>query len=260
MADLIRRREGAVGWIIISNVSKLNALTYDIWRKMPDAVSELERDSAVRVIALRGDGNSAFSSGADVAEFETTRGSAGAVSSYNWVVDQATDALGHCAKPTLARIHGPCIGGGLALALHCDIRICSDDAVFSLPGAKLGLGISYANTTRLARIVGTGFCAEIQFTGRRYNAQEALHMRLVNKIVALADLDRVVGEYCADIAGSAPLSLAVMKRSLVEWQKDPDKRDLRAVAAMADACYASDDYREGRAAFMQKRKPEFRGR
>jgi enoyl-CoA hydratase/carnithine racemase len=260
MADVLRRREGAVGWIIISNYGKLNALTYDIWRKMPDAVSELERDSAVRVIALRGDGNSAFSSGADVAEFDTTRESAGAVSSYNWVVDQATEAIARCAKPTLARIQGPCIGGGVALAMHCDARICSEDAVFSLPGAKLGLGISYANTNRLAQIVGLGYCAEIQFTGRTYNAQEALHMRLVNKVVPLADLDRIFGEYCNDIAGNAPLSLAVMKRSLIEGQKDPDKRDLRQVNAMVEDCYASQDYREGRAAFMQKRKPDFKGR
>src|SRR5262252_1536845 len=171
MADLIRRRDGAVGWIIISNYGKANALSYHIWRKIPDAVGEMERDSAVRVIAVRGDGNAAFSSGADVAEFETTRESSGAVSSYNWVVDEAIEALARCAKPTLARIQGPCIGGGVAIALHCDLRICSEDAVFSLPGAKLGLGISYANTSRLAQIVGLGFCAEIQFTGRTYSAQ-----------------------------------------------------------------------------------------
>ena len=260
MADLIRRREGAVGWLIISNYGKANALTYDIWRKMPDAVGEFERDSAVRVIALRGDGNTAFSSGADVAEFDTTRESAGAVSSYNWVVDEAVETLARCAKPTLARIQGPCIGGGLAIALNCDMRISSDDAVFSLPGARLGLGISYANTHRLAQIVGLGYCAEIQFTGRSYNAQDALHMRLVNKVVPLAELDRVFGEYCNDIAGNAPLSIAAMKRSLIESQKDPDKRDLRALTAMVEDCYASNDYREGRAAFMQKRKPDFKGR
>ena len=259
MAELIIRREGKVGWLIFSNLTKRNALTYDIWRRLPEAVAQLERDSAVRVIALRGDGGD-FSSGADVQEFEHARDSLGAVSSYNRVVDEGAESLLGASKPTLARIRGTCFGGGVAIALHCDLRICADDAVFAMPAARLGLGISYANVIRLAHVVGPGYAAEILFSGRRVNAGDAARMALVNQAVPSADLDAVFAQWCADIAGNAPLSIAAMKRALVEGYKEPDKRDLHDVHALVDACYSSDDYREGRTAFMQKRKPEFRGR
>jgi len=259
MAELITRREGRVGWIVFSNLTKRNAFTYEIWRSLPDAVNALALDTGVRVIALRGDGAD-FSAGADVAEFEHARDSIGAISSYNQVVDDANLALLSASKPTLALIRGRCYGGALALTLHCDMRICSDNAEFSLQAVRLGLGTSYASTMRIAHVVGPAHAAEILFSGRAFSAAEAFHMHLVNRVAPEAELDRVFAEWCATFADGAPLTIAAMKRALVEVYKDADKRDLRSVAALIEACYASDDYREGRAAFKQKRKPEFKGR
>lgn len=259
MAELITRREGRVGWIVFSNLTKRNALTYEIWRNIPDAVRALALDTGVRVIALRGDGPD-FSAGADVAEFEHARDSAGATSSYSAVVDEANEALLSASKPTIAMIRGVCYGGGLAMALHCDMRVCADSAEFSLQAAKLGFGISYASTMRFAHIVGPAHSAEIMFSGKILGADEAYHMHLVNRVAPAAELDQVFGEWCDMFAGSAPLTIAAIKRSLVEGYRDPDRRDLRSVAALIEACYSSDDYREGRLAFKQGRKPDFKGR
>jgi enoyl-CoA hydratase/carnithine racemase len=260
MAELIVKREGATGWIIFSSLSKLNALTYEMWRGIPEAVAEHERDPAVRMVALRGTGDKAFTSGADVTEFAHARDSIGATASYNRAVEDVNVALTNCPKPTLAFIQGICFGGGLGIAARCDIRVCSDDSTFSLPAARLGLGYSYASIMRLAHVVGPAYCAEIMFTGRRYSAEEALQMRLVNRVVPQLEFERVVAEYATMIAENAPLTIAAGKRCLIEGYKDPAQRDMRMVQGMIDTCYTSEDYREGREAFMQKRKPVFRGR
>jgi enoyl-CoA hydratase len=259
MAGITTRRDGAIGWIVISNITKRNALTYDIWRSLPEAISQLDRDSSVRVIAVRGEGLN-FSGGADVAEFEHSRDSIGAFAGYNRVVDDANLALLSASKPTVARIQGVCFGGGLALALHCDMRLCSDDAEFALQAARLGFGISFSSTMRMSYVIGLTHAADIMFSGRVFKADEAVHMRLVNRSVPAADLDRAFTEWCNPIAESAPLTIAAMKRAWLEGYKDADKRDMRTLRSMIEACYASDDYREGRTAFLAKRKPEFRGR
>jgi len=260
MAELIVKREGATGWIIFSSLSKLNAITYDMYRRVPEAMAEHGRDPSVRMIALRGVGDKAFTSGADVTEFAHARDSIGATASYNQAVEDCNVALTSCAKPTVAFVRGVCYGGGLGIAARCDVRLCSDDSVFALPAARLGLGYSYSSIMRLAHVVGPAYCAEIMFTGRRYSAEEAYQMRLVNRVVPQADFERVVAEYCATIAENAPLTIAAGKRCLIEGYKDPAQRDMRTVQATIDACYTSEDYREGRDAFIEKRKPVFRGR
>src|SRR6266567_361848 len=229
MADLIIRREGATGFIVFSNPSKRNALTYDMWKRVPEAVAQLERDGDVRIIVVRGDGDTAFAAGADISEFDRMRDSGGATASYNEAVDDANASLFICSKPTLASIRGPCIGGGLEIAAHCDVRFCADDAIFSLPAARLGMGYAYASIVRIEQLIGPAYCAEMVFCGLRYSAQEALHMRLVNRV-------------------------------LVESYKDRTERDMRTVRTMIDNCFSSDDYREGRRAYQEKRKPVFRGR
>jgi enoyl-CoA hydratase/carnithine racemase len=260
MPELIAKREGSTGWIIFSSLLKLNALTYEMWRRMPEAIADLERDPAVRMIALRGEGDKAFTSGADVTEFAHARDSIGATASYNQAVEDFNAALSNCAKPTFAFVRGICFGGGLGIAARCDIRLCSDDSVFSLPAARLGIGYSSGSILRLAHLVGPAYCAEIMFTARRYSAEEALQMRLVNRVAPRLEFERVVEEYCTMIAENAPLTIAAGKRCLIEGYKDPAQRDMRAVQALIDSCYSSDDYREGRDAFIQKRKPLFRGR
>ncbi len=140
------------------------------------------------------------------------------------------------------------------------MRFCADDAIFSLPAARLGMGYAYASIVRIERIIGPAYCAEMVFCGRRYSAREALHMRLVNRVVPVAELDRVVAEYCTTVTDNAPLTVAAMKRALVESYKDRTERDMRTVRTMIDNCFSSDDYREGRRAYQEKRKPVFRGR
>lgn len=260
MAELITRREGATGWIVFSNVARHNALTYQMWRSLPEALGELDRDGSVRVIALRGAGDGDFSSGADSSEFEYTRGAVASAANYGEVVEQANAALLNVSKPTLARIRGRCYGGGVVLAVHCDLRVCGDDAEFCLPAARLGLSYSFSGINRLAQIVGPTHCAELMYTARRFSAGEALQMRFVNRVAPARDLDAVVAEYCQTIADNAPLTLAAGKRCLIESAKEPAARDMPAVQALLDACYLSEDYREGRAALMEQRKPEYRGR
>lgn len=260
MAELITRRDGAVGFIEFSNALHHNALTYEMWRRMPEAVAQIERDGATRVIVVRGEGDGAFAAGADISEFDSTRDSVGATASYNQAVDDANAALLNCAKPTVASIRGPCIGGGLEIAAHCDVRFCAEDAVFALPAARLGMCYSYASSMRIVGLIGPAATAEMAFSGRRYSAREAQAMRLVNQVVAAGDLARAVAEYCTWVSESAPLTVAAMKRALIEGLRDPGVRDLRTVRAMIDACFGSDDYREGRAAYNEKRKPAFKGR
>jgi enoyl-CoA hydratase/carnithine racemase len=258
-AKLIARKEGAVGWIVFNNPDRRNATSYEMWQALPVVLDAHARDPEVRVIVLRGAGEKAFSAGADISQFKEKR-SGDAAREYNAAADSANQALRQCAKPTIAMIRGYCIGGGVALAVGCDIRIAADDARFGVPAAKLGLGYRFDGIQRLASIVGPAHTAEIFFTARQFTAQEALRMGLVNRVVPAAELESFVGDYGRGIALNAPLTIAAVKRALIELQKDLGERDLALCQRMVDACFASEDYREGQAAFLEKRKPQFEGR
>jgi enoyl-CoA hydratase/carnithine racemase len=256
---LIARKEGAIGWVIFNNPGRHNATSYEMWQALPVVLDEFVADPEVRVIVLRGAGEKAFSAGADISQFKEKRSGA-AAKEYNAAADAANQALRECAKPTIAMIRGYCIGGGVAVATGCDIRIAADDARYGVPAAKLGLGYRFDGIKRLASIVGPAFTAEIFYTARQFTAREALEMGLVNRVVAAPELEIFVQDYARVIASNAPLTIAAVKRSLNELQKDAAERDLALCQRMVDACFASEDYREGQAAFMEKRKPQFKGR
>jgi enoyl-CoA hydratase/carnithine racemase len=256
---LIARKDGAIGWVIFNNPERHNATSYEMWQALPVVLDEFVADPEVHVIVLRGAGEKAFSAGADISQFKEKR-SGTAAKEYNAAADAANQALRECSKPTVAMIRGYCIGGGVAIAVGCDIRIAADDARFGVPAAKLGLGYRFDGIRRLASIVGPAFTAEIFFTARQFTAPDALQMGLVNRVVAAAELENFVQDYARLIAGNAPLTIAAVKRSLNELQKDAAERDLALCQRMVDACFASEDYREGQAAFMEKRKPQFKGR
>ncbi|HSC96442.1 MAG TPA: enoyl-CoA hydratase [Burkholderiales bacterium] len=256
---LIARKDGAIGWVIFNNPERHNATSYEMWQALPVVLDEFVADPEVRVIVLRGAGEKAFSAGADISQFKEKRSGA-AAKEYNAAADAANQALRQCAKPTIAMIRGYCIGGGVAIATGCDIRVAAADARFGVPAAKLGLGYRFDGIKRLASIVGPAFTAEIFFTARQFTAQEALQMGLVNRVVAAPELESFVQDYARVIASNAPLTIAAVKRSLNELQKDAAERDLALCQRMVDACFASEDYREGQAAFMEKRKPQFKGR
>jgi enoyl-CoA hydratase len=256
---LIARKEGAIGWIIFNNPARHNATSYEMWLSLPTVLDAYCNDPEVRLIILKGEGEKAFSAGADISQFKEKRTGTEAVTEYNAAADNAGKAMRECTKPLLAMIRGYCIGGGAGIAVNCDIRIAADDARFAVPAAKLGLGYRFEGIKRLCDIVGPSFAAEIFYTGRQFSAQEALQMGLVNRVVPAAELESHTLEYANAIAVNAPLTIASVKRALIENGKDPAQRDLDLCQRMVKACYESQDYKEGQAAFMEKRKPQFKG-
>jgi enoyl-CoA hydratase/carnithine racemase len=260
MAELVVRRAGGVGTVIFSNVAKHNAVTFDMWRAFPEVMAELGADDAVRVIVVTGDGERAFISGADISQFEQARATEDAQAQYNRAVEDAYDAPVSCPKPVVAKIRGICMGGGLGLAAACDVRIASADATFRMPAARLGLGYNFGGIRRFMNVIGAANTADIFFSARKFDARDALRMGFVSRVLPVADLDREVDEWTALVAENAPLTIAAAKRAIREASKDAADRDTAALSRMIEACFASDDYREGRRAFMEKRKPAFKGR
>jgi enoyl-CoA hydratase/carnithine racemase len=260
MAELVTRREGAIGWIIFSNAAKLNAVTYEMWRAVPGVLAAFEHDEAVRVIVMTGDGGKAFISGADISQFEKARASEDAQGEYNLAVETAYLAPARCAKPVIAKIRGICMGGGMGLAAACDLRFAADDAIFRMPAARLGLGYNFVGLKRFYDLMGAANTADVFFSARKFDAADALRMGFVNRVLPAAEFDREVAAYAALVAENAPLTIAAAKRTIAEILKDPQSRDLAGVRAVVAACFASEDYKEGRAAFMEKRNPLFKGR
>jgi enoyl-CoA hydratase len=256
---MIAKKDGAIGFMLFNNPARHNAVSVEMWQAVPEILDAYEKDDAVRVIIIAGVGGKAFISGADISEFGEKRSSREATLAYNTLVEKASDRLLSCRKPTIAMIQGYCIGGGVAISLCCDLRIASDNSRFGVPAAKLGLGYAYPGIKRLADVVGPAFAKEIFFTARQFDAQEAAQMGLVNRVRPAAELETYVKDYAAIIAGNAPLTVETVKLCVGEYARDPEKRDLAACQAAVDRCFASADYIEGRTAFMEKRKPVFRG-
>ncbi|MGX1350457.1 enoyl-CoA hydratase [Bradyrhizobium elkanii] len=257
---MIAQKEGAIGWITFNNPDRHNAVSLSMWQGLYDAVTAFAADSGVRTIVLRGAGEEAFVSGADISEFEENRSTEDAVHAYDEVAHRATDGLANVNKPTIAMIRGYCLGGGLAVALSCDLRIAGVGASFAVPAAKLGLGYAFEGVRRLVDVVGPSFAREIFYTARQFSADEAAAMGLVNRLVPAEQLELYVRDYAATIANNAPLTVASIKTLISQMLKDESGRDHQLCRDVVARCFASQDYREGRRAFMEKRKPKFTGR
>jgi len=257
---MIAEKDGGIGRIIFNNPARHNAVSLDMWQAVGQIMEDYENDPAVRVIVLSGAGGKAFVSGADISEFKERRASAEAAEEYARISESARLALQNTLKPTIAMIRGYCIGGGMATALACDLRIAAEGSKFGIPAAKLGLGYAYDGIKKLIDIVGPAYAREIFFTARQFSTDEALQMGLVNRVVPDGELETYVENYCKTIAGNAPLTIRAAKQIVREALKDGDKRDMELCKRVVAECFASEDYTEGRTAFMEKRRPVFKGR
>ncbi len=258
--QLIVEKKDGVGRITFDNQERRNALTYEMWSGLPVVLADFAADDAVRVIVLAGAGGKAFSAGADISQFEKNRSSDDAIAVYNEAVSAATIALIGTKKPMIAQIDGYCIGGGLGVAMCCDLRIADTGSRFAIPAAKLGLGYRLEGLKHLIDVVGPSAAMEILFTGRQFDAREALAMGLINRALAPGQVAAFVDDYAQTIAANAPLTVLAAKTVVREAMKNPGDRDLDLCQKVVDDCFQSDDYQEGRKAFMEKRTPEFKGR
>jgi enoyl-CoA hydratase len=257
---MIAQKDGAIGWMIFNNPERRNALSLDMWQAMPVILEEFERDPAIRVVVLKGAGDKAFVSGADISQFEKQRSSAESIAQYDKIAEAANAKLAECRKPVIAMIHGFCIGGGVGVALLCDLRIAAETARFGVPAARLGLGYRWAGVKKLVDLVGPSFAKEIFFTARHFSAAEALGMGLINRAVPEVELEGYVRSYCAMIAENAPLTMEAVKGVVGELAKPGPQIDRAHCEALVTRCFESHDYIEGRRAFMEKRKPAFAGK
>ncbi|MDE2668157.1 MAG: enoyl-CoA hydratase [Chloroflexota bacterium] len=256
---MIARKEGGVGWMIFNNPARRNALGREMQEAIPVILHDFRDDPAIRVVVMTGSGDKAFVSGADISEFEKRRSDPESIAEFDRVGAAANRAYGELGKPLIAMIRGFCMGGGLLTALQADIRVAAEDAQFGIPAARLGLGYGFGGTQKLVQTVGATAAREILFTGGRFPAEDALRWGLVNRVVPVEALEPTVTRIADAIAENAPLTVDLLRASIVEATKDPDERDLAAIEQMVEACFASEDYIEGRRAFMEKRRPTFRG-
>jgi enoyl-CoA hydratase len=250
----------AVALVTFNNPEKRNAMSREIREALPRVLEALQADDGVRVVVITGAGDKSFVSGADISEFAEQRTSPEARAEYDRLAAALNRAWAGLDKPLIAMIRGFCIGGGLFTALQADIRVASDDSQFGVPAARLGLGPGFAGVTGLTNLVGPAWAAEILFSARRCSAAEALQMGLVNRVVPAADLREQTMGLARAIAANAPLTVAACKAAIRAAGQSADQRDMGRVETMIEACYQSEDYREGQRAFAEKRPPAFSGR
>src|SRR5262245_64650846 len=257
---MLARKEGRVGSLIFNNPERHNAVSLEMWQAATGILEDFARDEDVRVLVVTGAGGKAFVSGADISKFEDERATREAVERYNAVGQGFYSALSAFPKPTIAAIQGYCIGGGLNLAIGCDLRFCTEGSRFALPAAKLGLGYGYGGLQRFIDTVGPAHTKGFFFSAPPFDAAEALAMGVVNRVLPETELAPFVAEYAGTVAGNAPLTIAAVKQAAIEALKPESQRDLKRVADLVARCFASQDYIEGRNAFMEKRKPRFTGK
>ncbi len=257
---ILSSKKGPVGHLVFNNPEKRNAFSLDMSLAAADVMEDFAADAAIRVIVLSGAGDKSFVSGGDISKFEQARATKEDVANYNKTGDRFRTLLKGSAKPTIAMVRGYCLGGGMAIAMNCDLRICTEDASFGIPAAKLGIGYAADRLGQLVELVGPSAAKDLLFTGRRCTAQEALRMGIVNYVLPAGELEAFVDNYARTIAANAPLSILASKRVIDEYVKDADKRDNALTEKVVADCFASADYVEGRRAFMEKRKPAFTGR
>jgi enoyl-CoA hydratase/carnithine racemase len=246
---------------VFNQPEKRNAVSQEMWELMPEYVNDLAKDEAIRVVILRGGGDQSFVSGADISQFKDKRKNMADEEEYRRISARGQDSLTTLQKPLMAMIHGFCVGGGVGVALTCDIRIASDDARFGIPAARLGLGYHYRGMDKLMALVGPAYTKEIFFSARTdFSAQDALRMGLINQVIPKAELEKFTRDYALKIAQNAPLTLRSAKETVNQLLRPAADRDLALLDKLIADCFNSQDYQEGVKAFGEKRRPKFQGR
>lgn len=258
---LLLQKDGPIGWITFNQPEKRNAVSQEMWQRMPEYVADLAGDEAIRVVVLRGAGETAFVAGADISQFKDRRRNAADEEEYRRISGAGSESLARLGKPLVAMIHGFCIGGGVSIAITCDLRIAADDARFGIPAARLGLGYHYKGMEKLMSLIGPAYTKELFFTARTdFSAQDALRMGLVNQVVPKAELERFTRDYALTMSRNAPLTLRSAKASVEQLLRPDERRDYAMLDRLIKDCFDSQDYQEGVRAFSEKRRPQFQGR
>ena len=257
---ILHKVTDGVGVVTFNNPDKRNAMSLDMWEGLGQALIELRDDPAVRAVILQGAGDKAFVSGADISQFEKTRHNAEASEEYSRRSAAQRALLADYPKPIIACIRGFCLGGGMQVAMSADIRIASDNSQFGIPAAKLGIAYGYDGLKHLVSLVGPSWARLLMYTGMQIDAAEALRIGLVDRVIADAQLWDATMEIARTIAINAPLAIKAAKITIAQVLKDPGDRDMNAIKQIGTDCMDSEDFREGRRAFMEKRKPQFQGR
>src|SRR3954466_16038011 len=257
---ILKHTASGVGVITFNNPDKRNAMSLEMWEGFGEALTALRDDAAVRVVIMIGAGDKAFVSGADISQFEKTRHNAEASEEYSRRSAAQRALLADYPKPTIACIRGFCLGGGMQVAMLTDIRMASDNSQFGIPAAKLGIAYGYDGLKHLVSLVEPSWARLIMYTGMRIDSAEALRIGLVDRVLPGPDLWDATLEIARTISGNAPLAIKAAKITIAQVLKDESKRDMAAIKAVGTACMDSEDFREGRTAFMEKRKPQFKGK
>lgn len=249
-----------IGWMTFNNPARRNAMSLEMWQGLGTILEAFENDPDVQVVVMRGAGGKAFVSGADISEFDSARANAEQRKTYAAQTEAGRQWLDRLTKPLIALIDGYCVGGGLATAMAADIRFATPDSKFAIPAAKLGLGYEMGGLKLLTSLVGPARAKDIMFSARMLEADEALRIGLINFVTDRGAIEDSVTDYAKTIAGNAPLTIRAAKAALDELALEPGQRDIEAISALVAACFDSEDYREGRQAFKEKRPPAFKGR
>jgi enoyl-CoA hydratase len=257
---ILQHVSDGVGVITFNNPEKRNAMSLEMWEGLGNALIELRDDPNVRVVILAGAGGKAFVSGADISQFEKERHNAQASEEYSRRSAAQRALLADYPKPTIACIRGFCLGGGMQVAMLADIRFASDNSQFGIPAAKLGIAYGYDGLKHLVSLVGPSWARLIMYTGMRIDSAEGLRIGFVDRVLPDAELWEATMDIARTISGNAPFAIQAAKITIAQVLKDPGKRDMDAIKQVGIACMDSEDFREGRRAFMEKRKPQFKGK